>query len=134
MSNRKIGVAPSRTIKIDRIFQAERQQYSLKHHITSTIHESMVDTLQKIAMEVSDQKDSFKLWDKAQVIVGCSRTKTGKDTIFVGDKRSTINALVSLIQQKNQWVDYMENVLNLISVNAQTYSTKQSLIHTEYMI
>ena len=116
----KIGVAPSRIIKIDRNYQAERRQYGLKHHITSTIHVSMGDTLKKVAMEISDQNGSFKLWDMAQVIVACSRTKTGKDTIFVGDKRSTINALVSLIQRKNQWIDYMENVLNLISVNAQT--------------
>ena len=107
-------------MKIDRNFQAERRQYYLKHHITPTIHASIGDTLKKVAKEISDQHDSFNFWDKVQVIVGCSSTKTGEDTILVGDKRSTINALVSLIQRQNQWIDYMENVFNLISVKAQT--------------
>ena len=33
---------------------------------------------------------------------------------------STIYALVSLIQQKNQWTDYMKNIIIFISINAQT--------------
>ena len=117
----KIGVAPSRIIKIDRNYQAERRQYGLKHHITSTIHASMGDTLKKVAMEISDQNDSFKLWDEAQVIVGCSRTKTGKDTIFVGDKRSTINVLVSLIPSELRFISQglVESVKQTATLESQ---------------
>ena len=97
----KIGVAPSRIIKISKNIQAERRQYGLKHRITSTIHGSMGDTLTKVATEISHDNNSFRLWDKAQVIVACSQTKLGKNTIFVGDKRSIIQALTYLIQRKN---------------------------------
>ena len=39
----------------------------------------MGDTLKKNCMETSDQNNSFQLWDEAQLILRCSRTKTGKD-------------------------------------------------------
>ena len=77
----EIGVSPPRIIKIDKNIQAERRQFGLKHHITSTIHGSMGDTLKKVAMDISDKYNWLKFWDEAQVIVGCSRTKLGKNTI-----------------------------------------------------
>ena len=60
----------------------------------------MNGTLHKVAMEISDIDNSFKLWGKEQVIVALSRTKLGKITIFVGDKRGTINALVFLVKTR----------------------------------
>ena len=60
-----IGISLSRTIIISNVIQAERKQYGLKHPITSTIHASMGDTLKKVATEISDENESFKLWDKA---------------------------------------------------------------------
>ena len=109
--------------------KAQRRQYGLRLRVTSTIHAAMGDTLIKVAIEISNTDEIFKLWDKAQVIVACSRTKIGKNTIFVGDKKSTIDLLVTLIQQKNHWTDYMEKVLELVSIqrendindNANTY-------------
>ena len=79
-----------------------RKQYGLKHRIKSTIHASIGDTLKKVATDISDENESFKLSDKAQVIVACSRTKLGKNTIFVEDKQKTISALTSLIQRKKK--------------------------------
>ena len=57
----------------------------------------MGDTLIKVTTEISHNNNSFILWDKPQVIVACSRTKLGKNTLFVGDERSTIQALTYLI-------------------------------------
>ena len=78
----------------------------------------MGDTLIKVVMEVSNDNSMYKLLYKAQVIVGCIRTRIGRNTIFVGDKYSTIDAITSLIQLKNQWKDYMDSVLQLVSVNS----------------
>ena len=80
----------------------------------------MGDTLIKVVMENSNENGMFKLWGKSQVIFGCSRTIIGRNTIFVGDKTSTIDALTSLILLKNQWIDYMESVLQLVSVNSES--------------
>ena len=71
-----------RTQYIKNYVQARRKQYGLKHYFNSTIHASMGETLHKVAVEISDDG----LWDKAQVVVACSRTKFGKNTIFVGEK------------------------------------------------
>ena len=67
-----VGVSPTRITKVSNNIHAQRKQYGLKHHITSTIHASMGDTLTKVALEISDGNGEYKLWDKAQVIVACS--------------------------------------------------------------
>ena len=81
----KISTAMERTQYIKNYIQARRKQYGLKHYFNSTIHASMGETLHKVAVEISDDG----LWDKAQVVVACSRTKFGKNTIFVGEKVCT---------------------------------------------
>ena len=97
--------------------QGKRRQYGLKHRVTSTIHSSIGDTLSQVAIEISNNADFFKLWDKAQLIVGCSRTKRGKDTILVGNKANIIEAFTTLVRQRTQWSDYMEHVLDMVTIN-----------------
>ena len=45
----------------------------------------MADTLIKSAMEISNENSIFKLWDKAQVIIGCSRKIIGVNAIVLGE-------------------------------------------------
>jgi predicted GIY-YIG superfamily endonuclease len=115
-----VGVGPEKSVCVGNRIKAQRRQYGLRHRFASTVHSSIGYTLMKVGIEVSDKVRSFKLWDKAQVIVVISRTKVGKNTIFVGNKESTLNALCSLVRQKNQWTDYMENVLNVVSLNSES--------------
>ena len=124
----KVGIAPSRTQAIGRNVQAQREQYGLKHRVTATIHAAMGDTLNSAAIEISQDNSSFKLWDKAQAIVALSRTKLGKHLIFVGDKSGTIDALAMIIQRRSKWVDYMESILQIITISSQfavTYNGEQ---------
>ena len=60
----------------------------------------------------------FNLWDKGQLVVLLSRTKTAKDTIFVGNKSETLSALKAILMNKSQWSDYIENVLNIVTINS----------------
>ena len=75
----------------------------------------MGDTLSKVTIHITDSM--FELWDKAQIIVALTRTKIGKNTILVGDKEETIEAIVRLVQRRSQWADYMENTLKFITIN-----------------
>ena len=70
----KIGVAPEITQSIKGNLQAQRKQYGIKHCVTSTIHASMGDTLNKVAIEISNSNKCYKLWDKGQIVVSLSRT------------------------------------------------------------
>ena len=106
--------------KISYDIQAQQNQYGLRNCLTSTIHSATDNNLIKFAMENSNENDLFKLWDKAQVIFGFRRTRIGRNTIFVGDKNSTIDALTSLIQLKNKWTDRMDSVLQIFSVNRKS--------------
>jgi predicted GIY-YIG superfamily endonuclease len=111
-----VGIAPGRTQYLGGGIQSKRKQYGLKHHFTSTIHAAMGDTLSSMAIEISFANSNFKMWDKGQMIVITSRTRMAQDTIFVGDKNDTLNALRHLLTRKTQWTDYMENVLDIITL------------------
>eukprot|EP00957_Ditylum_brightwellii_P161880 12324887-Ditylum_brightwellii.AAC.1 len=112
-----VGLAPICKQYMRGDIQAERRQYGLKHQVTSTIHAAMGDTLNRVAMKIMRDDNNFRLWDKAQVIVALTRTKLACSLIFVGDKNDTLVALVLLIQQRSQWTDYMEPVLQLVTIN-----------------
>ena len=113
----KVGFAPVRTRSIGRNIQGKRKQYGLTHRVTSTIHAAMGDTLTRVNIQVLLNDSTFKLWDKAQVIVAFSRTKKGKHLIFVDNKNETILVLVDIIKRKTLWTDYMEHVVDLVTMN-----------------
>ena len=48
-----------------------------------------------------------------------SWTRLAKDTIFVGDKEATLDALVALLQCCTQWTDYMEKILRVVTINGK---------------
>jgi len=96
----EIGIAPDRAHLLVNNTQAKRKQYRLKHHVTSSIHVAMGDSLQSMATEISRQNTNFKMWDKGQMIIILSRTKLAKETIFVGDKNDTLTALRLLLTRR----------------------------------
>ena len=118
-------MAPQRTqyFKKNGHIQAKRKQYGLKHHVSSTIYEVMGDTLPSVAAEISLLNSDFKLWDKGQMIVVISRTKEGKNTIFVGSKEDIIAALKSLLTRKTQWTDLEREILDIITINRSNNTT-----------
>ena len=117
----EVGMAPARTQYLTGNNQGKRKQYGLKHHVTSTIHADMGDTLPSMATEISLCNSNFNMWDKGQMIVILSRTKYAKDSIFVVDKNDTLAALQNLLTRKTQRTDYMEEVLQLITVGVNPY-------------
>ena len=118
----EVGMAPERMQYLTGNNQGKRKQYGLKHHhVTSTIHTAMDDTLPSMATEISLCNSNFNMWDKGKMIVILSCTKYAKDTIFVGDKNDTLAALKNLLTRKTQWTDYMEEVLQLITVGVNPH-------------
>ena len=99
--------------------KGQRKQYGLKHHVTSKVHACQGDTLHRVATEVSYGNSLYKLWGKGQVVVLLSSTRLAIELIFVGDKRERIECLVSLIQVKTKFMDYMEKVMLLMSLTTQ---------------
>ena len=112
-----VGLAPERTIALKSNMQAKRKQYALRHRVTNTIHGAQGETLPKMATELSMSNPDFKIWDKGQLMVILTRTRKAKDTIFVGNKRETLEALRNILLSKTQWTDYIEHVLSIITLN-----------------
>ena len=46
-----------------------------------------------------------------------SRTRVPQNTIFVGDKNETLEAFKSILLRRSQYLDYMEQILDLCTVN-----------------
>ena len=114
-----VSMLEVRIISYGRFMQCFREQLPIKPRHTSTIHAAQGETLSRVALKVDLESSKFNLWDKAQVIVALSRTNYARDLIFVGEKNSTLDALVKLIQKTSQWSDYMEAILKLVTVNAE---------------
>ena len=112
-----IEPCPERPISITRNLQAQRKQYGLKHRVTGTIHSAMGDTYESMATMISTTDKNFSLWDKGQLIVIISRTRDPKKTIFVGNKGDTLAAFKHLLLKRTQWTDFMEHILEVITVN-----------------
>ena len=75
-----------------------------------------------MAIEISQSNTNFKMLGKGQIIVILSLTKKAKDTIFVGNKNDTLNALMILLTRKTQWTDYTEEVILIITVRSSQQS------------
>ena len=97
--------------------QAQRKQYGIQHNVSGTIHSAMGDTLPSLATSLSTTDSNYSMWDKGQLLVILSRTKLAKDTIFVGNKENTLDALVSLLKTRTQWTQYMEEILKIVTIN-----------------
>ena len=129
MGKKMVGISPDRSHTVQHNMRGKRKQYGLKHHVTSTVHASMGDTLHKIVTEISTEGNEFRLWDKAQEIVLLIRTRFGSDIIFVGNKRDTIKELCSLIKMTNQWMNYMQNILDIGIINGRSDNSQVSVFH-----
>ena len=119
-SEEKIGVGNEYNQALPNNMQARRKQYGLKHYVSATIHAAMGDTLPYMATTISNNDPNFNLWDKGQLIVILSRTKVAKNSIFVGPKTETLNAFRQLLTTRTQWTDYIEEVLELITLNSES--------------
>ena len=89
----------------------------MKYHIAGTIHSAMGDTLSSVATSISINDLSYELWDKVQLMVIISRTLISFDTLYVGDKEGTLDALLYLLKSLTQWTDYIEALLRIITIN-----------------
>ena len=124
----KIGIAPEHNVAASNTLFAKRKQYGIRHRVVMTVHAAQGDTLPMIVTRLSATDKNFAMWDKGQLVVILSRTKRAKDSIFVGPKQETLNAFRQLALSKTSWSDYMEKVLEIITIN--TNSSNESRVIT----
>lgn len=112
-----IGVAPQYDQVLRNDMQGKRKQHGLKHHVSSTMHGVMGDASPFMASQISSCDSSFSMWDKGQLAMILSRSDYAKNSIFIGPKNDTLDALTQLLLKKTQWTDYIENVLEIVAIN-----------------
>ena len=110
--------APSFTMNLRAGMKGRRQQYGLRPHVSNTVHGAMGSTLSKVATEINVRGTGNQLWEKGQVVVLVSRTKTCKDLIFVGNQSATLDVITSLIQVETQYDKYIGHILNVLTTGS----------------
>jgi hypothetical protein len=95
-------------------YEGHRRQYSLRHVISSTINRQMGNTLScPVAIEITPKCCP---WEKGQVVVMLSRSKSTSLIHIVGKKEETINIMWLNIIKHTQWTRLMETFLNNLSI------------------
>ena len=125
-----VQCCPDKIHTLPNNIQGNRKQYGLQHYIAGTIHSIMGDTLPSLATTLTKHDPRYKMWDKGQLLVIISRTKEAKDTIFVGDKESTLDALVSILTNRTQWTKHMEAILRVVTINMNSVETTSEEVRT----
>lgn len=126
----KIGLSMENIEYLPNDVQAVRRQYGLRHFITGTIHGAMGDTYYIMATSVSNVIKQLRLWEKGQLIVLISRTRTMKNTIFVGSKSDTIAGLVELLTKRSQWSNYMDQVMDIVTIRNDSTEIESGMQET----
>jgi predicted GIY-YIG superfamily endonuclease len=114
-----IECTPKKIFSLSNNQQAMRKQYGLQHYVAGTIHYAMGDTIPSLVTSLSMRDRNFNMWDKGQLLVIISRTKKAEDTIFVGNKEDTLDAMMSILRTRTQWTDYMESILKVVTINQE---------------
>jgi predicted GIY-YIG superfamily endonuclease/DNA replication protein DnaC len=106
-----IGSAMPHGQKLNASMRGKRQQYGLKHRVASTIHSVQGQTLDTVITCIATFGD-YALWERNQIVVLLSRTKTGKSMWFVGTKEDIIDAIIQILRKTSKYEEYMNHVLN----------------------
>ena len=103
---------------------AKRLQYLLRHIGATTINKSQGETLPLgLAVEITKQ---YSPWEKGQIVVALSRTKTSSLTIIVGERNYAIQKTWELIIIGNQWTQYTANILKMITINMAHHHSEEN--------
>jgi predicted GIY-YIG superfamily endonuclease len=87
-----------------------REQYGLKHRISSTIHAIMGSAAAFLVTQIGITEDD-SLWEAAQVVVLLSRTHFAKDICFVGEACVVAKALYEALLSGDQYSEFINHVL-----------------------
>ena len=121
----RIGCTPERLVPARYGIQAKRLQYSLKHIGAITINKAQGATLPLgLAVEISEE---FSPWEVGQIVVALSRSMTSDKTIIVGERKFSIQKMWELMTTFDQWTQYTERVLDVISVNREEVARNQHI-------
>lgn len=93
--------------------RAMRCQYRLRHHVGSTEHSVMGQTLANLITRVGRNPSPYSLWLPSQVVVLLSRTKYAKDTTFISkNPRETAKILFDALKQQTAFRCYIAYLLD----------------------
>lgn len=118
-----VPYSTSETVYVTTGMQARRTQYGVKPRVASTIHASMGSTLPSLVTALvptpANPNLDFSLWEAAQVVVLLSRTEYANQIYFVGDKKATVDHLLSVLGSKEH--RYLPTISSLIETLSDKY-------------
>ena len=119
---KKIGIGNNTVQNVSSGIRAKREQYGLRHHIGSTFHSVMGQTMACVVTRVEASKASpFHIWLASQVVVLLSRTKFAKDTVFIStNKIHTAETLYNTLCKTTPYRTYISYLLDCLCSKTNT--------------
>ena len=114
--------------------RGRRFQYGLRHHIGSTIHGIMGQTLDSLLTRVErgGKKEPYSLWLASQVVVLLSRTRFGRQTYFWlangEDPKDTAEVIYDLLCLTSPFRDYLTRMLKALCSTHNDMGTDYNII------
>jgi len=95
---------------------ARRKQYPLDYHICTTIHSAMGQTLDQVATSMSNRDKNYRLWDRSQLLVALSRTRSLNNLTIVGNWNENMAAVRTLLKKTSKTSAYIQKKLHILNV------------------
>ena len=80
---------------------ARRNQFPICNYVATNCHRLLGDELPQMATSVSSKEHKYSLWLPSQIFVLGSRVRHLRRLTFVGDKKSNLNAIKSVLLKRN---------------------------------
>lgn len=96
--------------------RARRNQYPMRHYLTTTAHRVIGQTCSNIATQISIVDPVYSLWESQQLLVIVSRVQNLRNILFVGDKADTLQAIRQLLTPQCPMTEHICSVVNAMDL------------------
>ena len=91
--------------------RGRRTQFPITLFLASTIHRIIGQTCYAIGARLDQNDPNFRIWQREQLLVLLSRTRSLKDVHFVNDPATVCNAISQIYLKQNQWTTFIDDVV-----------------------
>lgn len=95
--------------------KARRYQFPVSLHLACTVHRIIGQTCAKVGTQIDAKDPHFRLWQREQLLVLLSRTRSLDDFYFVGNQASAMTMIREVMSKPNRLADYTAQLVTKLA-------------------
>lgn len=92
-----------------------REQWPLTYYVASTVHKVIGETCPRLATQLDATDKKYTFWERSMLLVLISRVRSLDGIIFVGDLKSTTEAIRLLLMKSDPTAELIESTLSTLN-------------------